>query len=105
MLFVPLLAAAAAVVSASPVQPRTAALPLKHVSHVTSVKNIVNKGQARLSKANGVTPVSAASDASSGSVTNEDVSYIAPVSIGGQTYQLIVDTGCTSTKNIPEVRS
>jgi hypothetical protein len=87
MLFVALLAAAA--VSASPIelQPRAAVLPLKQVSNISSVKNIVGKGQARLNKINGA-------EVSSGSVTNEDVSYVAPVSIGGSTWQLIVDTGC-----------
>jgi hypothetical protein len=97
MLLVALLVAATAAVSASPVQlqARTAVLPLKHVSHVTSLKNIVSKGQARINKFNGISDVSAASDASSGSVTNEDVTYVAPVSIGGATWQLIVDTGCT----------
>jgi hypothetical protein len=87
MLFVALLAAAA--VSASPIelQPRTAVLPLKQVSNISSVKSIVGKGQARLNKINGA-------EVSSGSVTNEDVSYVAPVSIGGSTWQLIVDTGC-----------
>ena len=92
MLFVALLAAATAV-SASPVQlqAKTAVLSLKHVSHVTSVKNIVHKGQARINKINGFSD-----DVGSGSVSNEDVSYVAPVSIGGTIYQLVVDTGCTS---------
>lgn len=86
---------AAAVVSASPVdlQARTTVLPLKHVNSITSVKNLVDRGHARLNKVNGVSTHSAAL-ASSGAVTNEDVSYVAPVSIGGSTYQLIVDTGC-----------
>jgi hypothetical protein len=86
---------AAAVVSASPVdlQARTAVLPLKHVNSITSVKNLVDRGHARLNKVNGVSTASV-TEASSGAVTNEDVSYVAPVSIGGSTYQLIVDTGC-----------
>lgn len=88
--FITLLAASAAL--ASPVERRadTAVLPLKRVSNVSSVKNIVGKGQARLNKVNGA----AAAAVSSGSVTNEDVSYVAPVTIGGTTYSLIVDTGC-----------
>lgn len=96
MFFVTLLAAAA--VSASPVelQARTAVLSLKHVSNVTSVKNIVDKGQARINKINGASAAGATTEVSSGSVANEDVSYVAPVSIGGSTWQLIVDTGCTS---------
>jgi len=97
MLFVTLLAVAAAV-SASPVerQAKTAVLPLKHINNVTSIKNVVKRGAARINKINGVQTVSTVSDASSGSVTNEDVTYVAPVSIGGTTWQLIVDTGCTS---------
>jgi hypothetical protein len=93
MLFVSLLAVAATAVSASPIvgQAKTAALSLKHHSNISSVKNIVHKGQARINKINGAT-----ADVSSGSVTNEDVSYVAPVSIGGATWHLIVDTGCTS---------
>ena len=96
MFFVALLAAAA--VSALPVelQAKTTVLSLKHVSHVTSAKNIVYKGHARINKINGVSAVGAATAVSSGSVTNEDVSYVAPVTIGGNTWQLIVDTGCRS---------
>jgi hypothetical protein len=89
MLFGALLAAATAV-SASPVahQAKTAVLPLKRVSNVKSIKNLVNKGQARINQINSVAAVS------SGAVTNEDVTYVAPVTIGGNTWQLIVDTGC-----------
>jgi hypothetical protein len=96
MFFVALLAAAA--VSALPVEleAKTTVLSLKHVSHFTSAKNIVYKGQARINKINGVSAAGATTEVSSGSVTNEDVSYVAPVSIGGNTWQLIVDTGCTS---------
>jgi hypothetical protein len=98
MFFVALLAVAAAAVSASPVerQAKTVVLPLKHVSTVKSIKNIVEKGRARIDTINGVRAVGATAEASSGSVTNDDVSYVAPVSIGGTTWQLIVDTGCTS---------
>lgn len=92
--FVTLLAASAALASPIERQVKTAALPLKHVSNFTSVKNLVSKGQARLNKVNGVAAIDAVSAVSSGSVTNEDVSYVAPVSIGGTTYDLIVDTGC-----------
>jgi predicted aspartyl protease len=86
---VTLLAASAAL--AAPVEERqakTVALPVKRVSNFSSVKNLVSKGQARLDKVN------AASEVSSGSVTNEDVSYVAAVTIGGTSYDLIVDTGC-----------
>jgi len=100
MFFVHLLTivAAAATVSASPVkrQAKTAVLPLKHVSNVTSIKNIVVKGRARINKINGVTAAHT-SELSSGTVTNDDVSYLAPVDIGGTTYQLIVDTGSSNT--------
>jgi hypothetical protein len=98
MFFVALVAVAAAAVSASPVerQAQTAVLSLKHVSNVTSIKNIVDRGQARINAINGVQAIGAAPEVSSGSVTNEDVTYVAPVSIGGSTWQLIVDTGCTS---------
>lgn len=93
MLFVALLAVAATAVSASPIVPqaKTAPLSLKRHSNISSVKNIVHKGKARISNVNGL-----AADVGSGTVTNEDVSYVAPVSIGGTTFQLIVDTGCKS---------
>ncbi|KAE9372610.1 putative cathepsin E [Stipitochalara longipes BDJ] len=96
MFFVTLLAIATAA-SASPVerQAPTVVLPLKHFSNVTSIKNIVNRGQARINAINqGIIP---APDVSSGSVTNEDVTYVAPVTIGGNTWQLIVDTGSSNT--------
>ena len=92
------IAAAAAAVSASPIerQAKTVVLPLTHFSKVTSIKNIVNKGQTRINAINGVKAIGATPEVSSGSVTNEDVTYVAPVSIGGTTWQLIVDTGCMS---------
>jgi hypothetical protein len=100
MFFVTALTLAAAAVSASPVerQTKTTVLPLKHVSNVTSVKNIVNRGQQRISAINGVqsAAVGPSPDVSSGSVTNEDVTYVAPVKVGSSTWQLIVDTGCKS---------
>ncbi|KAF5542388.1 hypothetical protein FNAPI_9965 [Fusarium napiforme] len=100
MLFaVTLTLAAAAAVSASPLEPRakkTAVLPLKHVVQATSIKPIVQKGQARIRKINGESTVQLDS-VSSGSVTNEDVSYVAPVVIGGNTWNLIVDTGSSNT--------
>lgn len=90
-------AAAASAVTASPVGPRakTTVLSLKHVSNVSSVKNIVQKGQSRIENINGKhTAARVNVRASSGSVTNEDVTYVAPVVIGGKTWDLIVDTGC-----------
>ncbi|TGO07532.1 hypothetical protein BTUL_0268g00020 [Botrytis tulipae] len=100
MLFTSLLAfAGAAAVSASPVaQVKSAVLPLTKNHNVTSIKNIVDKGQARLNKVNGIaTSAKRATAVSSGAVTNDDMSYIAPVVIGGATYSLIVDTGSSNT--------
>lgn len=90
-------AAVAGVVSAAPVEntAKTVALPLTQVNNVKDMKNIVGRGQARIEKVNKIQSASTGSSfASSGTVTNEDVSYLAPVSIGGDTWQLIVDTGC-----------
>lgn len=97
MLFFAFISAAAVAVSAAPLESRaeTIVLPLKKHSNVTSINNIVQKGHARLSAINGEhAAASRAVAVSSGTVTNEDVSYVAPVSIGGKTYELIVDTGC-----------
>lgn len=90
------IAAAAAAVSASPIAPRdaTIVLPVAKHSFVTSISNIVARGQAVINKINGGTSLGNV-DASSGPVTNEDVSYVAAVEIGSGTYSLIVDTGCT----------
>lgn len=98
MLFAACLTVAAVAVSAAPLESRAAAiaLPLKKHSNVTSINNIVQKGHARISSINGeqAAPAARAVDASSGTVTNEDVSYVAAVTIGGKSYDLIVDTGC-----------
>ncbi|KAL6900054.1 aspartic peptidase domain-containing protein [Trichoderma evansii] len=100
MLFSSLAVVATATVAlASPVKPsaKTVTLPVKRVSNVKgSAKSIVQKGHARLNKINGVKAVGKL-DASSGSVTNDDVSYIAAVTIGDGTYNLIVDTGSSNT--------
>lgn len=96
MLFsIALTVVAATGISASPLEIRskTAVLPLKHVTSVSSIKGLVQKGQARIHKVNGQVATTHV-DVSSGSVTNEDVSYVAPVVIGGKTWDLIVDTGC-----------
>ncbi|KAL7911456.1 putative aspartic protease [Trichoderma velutinum] len=89
--------AAATAALASPVKPsaKTTALPVKRVSNVKSLKSIVQKGQARINKINGVKDIEAR--ASSGPVTNEDVSYVASVTIGGRSWDLIVDTGSSNT--------
>lgn len=90
--------AAATAALASPVKPnaKIATLSVKRVSNVKSLKNIVQKGHARINKVNGAKAAVGNIDASSGSVTNEDVSYVASVSIGGSSFDLIVDTGCKS---------
>lgn len=96
MLALTLLAAAVAV-SASPiaVQERSQQLSLSYVSNVQDVSKLVLKGQQKLKAVNSNGTTSKFNnDASSGSVTNEDVTYVAPVSIGGNTWSLIVDTGC-----------
>lgn len=90
--------AAASAVSASPIQPRSA-IPLTHVNNiknVTSVKNMVQAGKARLQSmsADGST---FHTDANSGSITNTEVSYTAAMNIGGYTRNLIVDTGSSNT--------
>lgn len=92
-----LAAAAIAAVSAAPVeqQAKTVVMPLKHVSNA-SAKGLVAKGQARINAINGASSVFAVDAVSSGTVTNEDVSYVAPVVVGSTTYELIVDTGCKS---------
>ena len=98
MLFSTALVAAAAVnfVSGSPAKRDTAStisavLPLRRNINVSSIANIVSKGQNRINNING-----GVFKRQSGTVTNDDVSYVAPVVIGGSTYDLIVDTGCKS---------
>lgn len=96
------LAAAVAGVSASPVkhhQNKQTHMSLKQVNNVKSAKGLVESGKSRIAKINNRTT----NGPSSGSVTNEDVSYVAPVSIGGSTFSLIVDTGCKQTKAPPQI--
>ncbi|KAH9220730.1 hypothetical protein DL95DRAFT_382653, partial [Leptodontidium sp. 2 PMI_412] len=93
------IAAAISVVSASPIEretKRSAVLPLRRSINVSSFKTIVQKGQDRIAAINGVESL-VAKRVSSGVVTNEDVSYVAPVVIGGKTWELIVDTGSSNT--------
>ncbi|CAK3788785.1 acid protease [Lecanosticta acicola] len=92
------IAAAAAVVSALPTarEAQPMSLPLSHVNTAKSMSSIVSKGQSKISHINGGEKAGN-SYASSGTVTNEDVTYVAPVSIGGNTWQLIVDTGSSNT--------
>jgi hypothetical protein len=87
--------AAAAVAAPLEQRAQPAVLPLTHINTATSASNIVANGKSKISQINSDSSVSKGNTlASSGSITNEDVSYVAPVSIGGKTYELIVDTGC-----------
>ncbi|KAL2073593.1 hypothetical protein VTL71DRAFT_10919 [Oculimacula yallundae] len=101
MLFTTPLVVAAAIglVSASPIEretKRTAVLPLRRNINVSSFKSIVQKGQDRIAAINGVESL-VEKRVSSGVVTNDDVSYVAPVVIGGRSWELIVDTGSSNT--------
>jgi len=65
-------------------------IPLAHKNDATHIKNIVASDLARYQTA-------AAAAIGSGSATNEIVSYYAPIKVGSQTFQLIVDTGSSNT--------
>jgi hypothetical protein len=80
---------ATAVALPSP-QPHSAKIPLTRVSTVTHPKNLIAGDLARYQG------VSAAA-VGSGTATNEIVSYVAPIVVGSQTFQLIVDTGSSNT--------
>ncbi|KAG8694113.1 hypothetical protein FRC09_010053 [Ceratobasidium sp. 395] len=64
----------------------------KDLQSVVSLKNMTTKDRARMKSFGatrsllGVVPV-----------VNEDVSYIAPVKVGNQTFRLVVDTGSSNT--------
>jgi streptogramin lyase len=62
-------------------------VPLKKVSKVTSAKSLLEKDLRRF-KADAV---------GSGAVENNVDSYIAPIKVGSQTFNLIVDTGSSNT--------
>ncbi|KAM3418792.1 hypothetical protein BST61_g4762 [Cercospora zeina] len=68
------LAAAAAIISAAPVQQESSSfvLALKRVANVSSMKNIVANGQAKISKIN------------------------SGINVGGNTWDLVVDTGSSN---------
>ncbi|KAJ7742594.1 aspartic peptidase domain-containing protein [Mycena metata] len=68
---------------------------VKKLSTVTSSKNIVARDNARLNHFK-KSPVEEL-DTGSASVTNEIFSYIAEVTVGSQTFDLIVDTGSSNT--------
>jgi len=61
--------------------------------NASSVKAILQKDYARLSRYNS----QSADSGSSGAVINEVDSYIAAVTVGSQTFDLIVDTGSSNT--------
>ena len=90
--------AVAAAVSAVPVesQAKSAILPLTRVSNInSSIKNLIGRGQSRINAINGV-HTRPHPDVITDPATNEDVFYVAPIKIGGTTWNLIVDTGCKS---------
>jgi len=78
---------------ATPVERETfVKVPLKKVGSA-SAKSLLSKDLRRLAGHNGVpTPL-----ASSGTVENDLVSYTAPLKVGSQTFDLIVDTGSSNT--------
>lgn len=86
--------AAASAALATPVESQSkTVLPLRKVHAAKSAKGLVNSGNAKLRNVNGETPKGKV-DAGSGPATNEVVSYIASVTVGSTSYDLIVDTGC-----------
>lgn len=77
--------------------------PLSCISRLWTLNsNLIPLGTARIHNINGITTTSLATSlVSSGVITNELVSYVAPVVIGGKTWELIVDTGCKSLLHQP----
>jgi len=71
---------------ATPVE-RVHTVPLKKVGKVTSAKSLLEKDLRRYKSA----------ATSSGAVENDLVSYTAPIKVGSQTFDLIVDTGSSNT--------
>lgn len=88
--------AAASFVLASPFeaasQPIT--LPLRQIHNIKSAKDLVTRGEARLGFINNQQSTSADAGVGSAPAVNELVSYVARVDVGGQSYDIIVDTGC-----------
>lgn len=101
MFFSKSLAIAAAIfvaVSAGPVERQvpTTSLPLKRVSNVKSLKDLVIQGKKRLAYFNGAKEDPKLADSKavgSGAITNTYEAYTAPVRIGDKTWNLVVDTG------------
>lgn len=71
------------------------AVPLRYASNITSTSSLVEAGRSRLSHFNGISTPQERS--SSGAVANFQGAYIAEVTIGGNTWNLIVDTGSSNT--------
>ncbi|KAF7368167.1 Aspartic protease [Mycena venus] len=83
--------------SALSIEQRAAPLvkaPLKKISTVTNITNIVAHDNARLSHYFKKSPIS---ELASAPVINEIFSYIAETVVGSQTFNLIVDTGSSNT--------
>lgn len=86
--------------SALSVDKKTIQLPLKKVSTVTNARNIVARDAARLAQyKQKVSGSSNVEERQTGSapVINEVFTYLAPVVVGDQTFDLIVDTGSSNT--------
>lgn len=96
-----LAASIASFVSAAPaaVEKRTT-IPVRkgHSSKSISAKSVVERDLARIANYNARKPASAGLEAraSSGTITNEDVSYVASIEICTSYYSLIVDTGSSN---------
>ncbi|KAJ7678780.1 putative cathepsin E [Mycena rosella] len=83
--------------SALSIEQRAAPLvkaPLKKISTVTNITNIVAHDNARLNHYFKKSPVS---ELASAPVINEIFSYIAETVVGSQTFNLIIDTGSSNT--------
>lgn len=91
-------ASIASLVSAAPTAPKTVVIPVKKGSSGKSItsKDVVEHDLARIAAYNDKSG-SLSARASSGPAINEDVSYIAEVSICGTVYDLIIDTGSSNT--------
>ncbi|CZT13038.1 probable aspartic proteinase precursor [Rhynchosporium agropyri] len=102
MLFTTSLIAVATIsfsVSASPIERETknlVSVPLRRNISISSVKSLVEQGQRRIAAINGLTSLDT-SLVGSGVVTNIIQGYLAPVSIGGNIWNLVVDTGSSTT--------
>jgi hypothetical protein len=71
-------------------------VPLKKVGSA-SAKALVSKDLRRLDNINAGGRKASPLASGSGTVENDLVSYIAPVKVGSQTFDLIVDTGSSNT--------